>query len=120
MIKLQYFKLSEFDCRCCGKNQMNLEFLKRLDNARRVAGIPFVINSGFRCEDHNAEVGGSPTSSHMKGFAADIRAETSHQKYRINAGAIASGIQRIGVYKTFMHLDTDPDKRQEQLFPGES
>ena len=34
---------------------------------------PIVINSGFRSEAVNKAVGGSPTSNHLTGCAADIR-----------------------------------------------
>ena len=34
---------------------------------------PIVINSGYRSEEVNKRVGGSPTSNHLTGCAADIR-----------------------------------------------
>lgn len=37
-----------------------------------LGGKPFGINSGYRSAALNAAVGGSPTSSHLKGLAADI------------------------------------------------
>jgi hypothetical protein len=49
-MELKHFKLSEFDSPDLpgsGKN-MNPDFLKRLDEAREIAGVPFNINSGFR------------------------------------------------------------------------
>lgn len=98
---------------------MKPEFLEKLDQARELAGIPFHVNSGWRCPAHNLEIDGSPTSSHLKGWAADIKAVTGHDKYRIVMAARDSGITRIGVYrKKFIHLDSDPDKPQENLFPG--
>jgi hypothetical protein len=33
---------------------------------------PVIIHSGFRCEELNAAVGGSKTSRHMQGMAADF------------------------------------------------
>lgn len=33
---------------------------------------PIHVNSGYRCPDLNAAVGGAPDSLHMKGLAADI------------------------------------------------
>ena len=36
-------------------------------------GRPIIITSGFRCEKLNKAVGGSPTSQHVLGQAADIR-----------------------------------------------
>jgi uncharacterized protein YcbK (DUF882 family) len=33
---------------------------------------PLVVNSGYRCENRNVAVGGSATSRHLIGCAADI------------------------------------------------
>lgn len=43
-----------------------------LDPLREAYGKPITVNSGFRCEALNKAVGGSPTSDHMNGAAADI------------------------------------------------
>lgn len=44
-----------------------------LDPLREVYGNPIIITSGFRCEELNRLVGGSKTSHHRTGQAADIR-----------------------------------------------
>lgn len=43
-----------------------------LDPLREAWGKPIHVNSGYRCPRLNKEVGGSPSSQHMKGQAADI------------------------------------------------
>ena len=45
-----------------------------LDPLREVYGKPIIVNGGYRCPALNKAVGGSKTSSHMKGLAADITA----------------------------------------------
>lgn len=45
-----------------------------LDPIRRMWGKPIIVNSGYRCPKLNATIGGSATSQHMKGEAADITA----------------------------------------------
>lgn len=45
-----------------------------LDPIRRMWGKPIIVNSGYRCPKLNAVIGGSATSQHMKGEAADITA----------------------------------------------
>lgn len=45
-----------------------------LDPIRRMWGKPIIVNSGYRCPKLNAAIGGSVTSQHMKGEAADITA----------------------------------------------
>ena len=44
-----------------------------LDPLRESYGKPIIITSGFRCEALNKLVGGSKTSHHRTGQAADIR-----------------------------------------------
>lgn len=43
-----------------------------LEPIRDILGVPLKVNSGFRCRELNAVVGGVPTSQHVKGEAADI------------------------------------------------
>ena len=43
-----------------------------LDPLREAYGKPIKVNSGYRCPELNKAVGGSKTSDHMKGCAADI------------------------------------------------
>ena len=43
-----------------------------LDPLREIYGKPITVNSGYRCPKVNKAVGGSETSDHVKGFAADI------------------------------------------------
>lgn len=107
---LEYFKSSEFACPCCGENDMDADFLARLDTARGIAGVPFRITSGLRCPKHNSEIGGKKTSSHLRGYAVDIAATSSRERYHIIRGLMEAGFERIGIGQTFIHVDDDPDK----------
>ena len=118
IIDLRYFKLSEFAFKCCGSVAMNEEFLLKLDRARAIAKIPFIVTSGYRCEKHNRAIGSLDTSSHLKGRAADIACTSDRNRYLILVAAIASGIKRIGVYKTFLHLDYDRKKTSRMIWYG--
>lgn len=75
---MMYFDLKEFRCKCCGQlpedEQAFIEELVRnvLDPVRGKFGKPIKVNSGYRCEKHNAKVGGARHSQHMRGQAADI------------------------------------------------
>ena len=115
---LKYFQLKEFACKCCGEVKMDVEFLLRLDSARERAGIPFIINSGYRCAAHNRAVGGNQNSAHMDGLAADIRATTSRQRFIIEAALFAEGFERMGEYTTFIHVDLDKTKPQMVKWRG--
>lgn len=76
---MKYFKESEFACRCCGqlppsvRENIHVSVDNVLDPARQAFGGPVYVNSGFRCEKHNAEVGGVKNSQHLRGEAADIK-----------------------------------------------
>jgi putative chitinase len=44
-----------------------------LDPLREAWGGPIIVSSGYRCEKLNSMIGGSPTSAHRHGWAADIK-----------------------------------------------
>lgn len=68
----KYFKDSEFNCPCCGKN-VQKDGIKRIaDEIREHFGSPAIITSGTRCVKHNKEVGGVANSWHLYGNAIDI------------------------------------------------
>lgn len=114
---MEYFALSEFACNCgaCdgGGEHMRDEALRMFDSARAEAGTAFVVNSGYRCPAHNAEVGGVEGSAHTNGWAADIEAEDSRTRFRVVRGLINAGFNRIGIGQTFVHGDADPAKPAE-------
>jgi len=117
-MSLKYFKLSEFDSPDApgsGKN-MKKVFLKKIDKARDIAGVSFIITSGFRTPQHNESLKeqgykASPNSSHLKGSAADISCSDSGTREKIVNGLIMAGFTRIGISSTFIHCDTDTDKK---------
>lgn len=43
-----------------------------LSQVRQHFGAPLIVHSGYRCPTLNQAVGGSPTSQHMRGEAADF------------------------------------------------
>jgi len=111
-----YFTLKEFECPCCGLEEMASSTVAKLDAARSTAGVPFIVTSGTRCEKHNMVVGGSPTSSHLvskidnKSHAVDIVTITSQIRHKILVALIEAGFKRIGIGFNFIHADDDPAK----------
>jgi uncharacterized protein YcbK (DUF882 family) len=95
---------------------MQQEFLDLLDDARDLAGVPFIVNSGFRTPAANRKAGGKETSSHLTGWACDIRATSSNRRYLIIAALCGVGFNRIGVADTFVHVDLDPSKAQNVMW----
>lgn len=82
---MQYFTISELcasttarqrgiDNTPTAEARANLETLitQCLDPIRRIYGHPIIVTSGYRCPALNAAVGGSSTSQHMSGQAADL------------------------------------------------
>ena len=114
---IKYFDISEFDSpddTDSGDN-MDINFVRKLDEAREIAGIPFKVNSGYRTPFHNTKVGGVKDSSHIKipCCAVDIKAEDSRTRFLIISAAIQAGINRIGIGENFIHLDADITKSQD-------
>ena len=104
-----FFDRDEFKCKCgCGENHICNLFIAQLEKARGIAGVPFVINSGYRCEKHNAAVG-SKARNHPEGKAADIRAADNQTRGKILKGLYRAGFTRIGIYPTFIHADCMDD-----------
>ena len=106
------FSPSEFDSPDLdgSGHRMDKSFLDRLQAARKLAGIPFKITSGYRTKEHNKKVGGSISSSHLKGVAADIYCENSGQRFLIVKCLLNAGFKRIGIGDKFIHVDSDKSK----------
>jgi len=104
-----HFSTYEFDCPSLPNSGINMDksFLRMLDQARSIAGIPFTISSGFRSKEHNEKIGGVKNSSHLVGKAADIKVRNGEERYVILNALIKAGFKRIGVAKGFIHCDND-------------
>ena len=114
----KYFKITEFECKCgCGLNNIDNELLIVLEQARHLAGVPFKINSGCRCKKHNDSLpNSSPTSSHVKGLAVDIKCDNDEQRFYIINGLMQAKFLRIGIAKTFIHADIDNTKNDNRIW----
>ena len=110
----KHFRLSEFDCTHCGENKMDFRFIADLDLAREIAGIPFHITSGYRCPEHDKAVNGK--GNHTQGLAADIKAESPRERMLIVFALCAVGFSRIGIARTFIHVDACPDRDRNRLW----
>ena len=102
------FDKSEFRCKCgCNKYNITPALIAGLQELRDYLGMAIVINSGTRCPEHNAAVGGVPNSYHMRGYAADIRVEglTSKELARAADQIKVFRYGGIGTYDTFVHVD---------------
>ena len=116
--KFKYFKLKEFDSPDqpgSGAQNMDLDFIALLDEARHIAKKPFKINSGWRSPEHNIALAKrgykvAKNSAHLRGLAADISVRTSSDRYLILDALFTVGFRRFGIGKGFIHVDADDTK----------
>jgi hypothetical protein len=97
------------------EDNMNENFLAKLDEAREYANIPFIINSAYRGPEHSESIK-NPSSSHIKGLAVDISVKDSRTRFLILDALLAVGFTRIGISETFIHVDSDFDKSQSVIW----
>lgn len=115
---MRYFNYNEFDCplegKGSGERMMDEDFLQMLDRARHLAGVPFKVNSGYRNKEWNKKCGGRPNSAHTLGCAADIHCVDSRNRCYILGALLEVGFNRIGIAKTFIHVDNSYDASHDE------
>ncbi len=106
-----YFSSTDFDCHCsrpdCTITVVDPTLVDALSDLWKVCG-PFKINSGFRCQAHNAECGGQKKSFHLIGKASDIQSLKGYMgnalsRYAETVHSFGSG--GIGVATNWIHVD---------------
>lgn len=92
MYKSKYFSMTEMTDSITAKlnkidntpNDEQVEHLKELmvvlDDIREKWGGAIKVTSGYRSPELNKKVGGSSTSAHMLGYAADIKPYTNNME----------------------------------------
>lgn len=111
-----YFAESEMQCPCCSHSKMDADFMEKLNKLRESCGFPLMINSGYRCPNHNEKIGSKVNSAHVQGRAADVSCTDGWRRFMIVKNAFELGFKRIGVGKSFVHLDTSEDLPQDVLW----
>lgn len=97
----------------CNEADMDRHFLEMLETAYRI--YPFRINSAYRTPDWERRHGRAGTSAHCKGRAADLATPDSRTRWFVINALLLAGFTRLGIGKTFVHVDIDvnetrPDK----------
>lgn len=86
-----------------------------LDPIREVFGNPIMVASGYRCQLLNAACGGSPTSEHKEGFAADIDSYDNIRLWDVITSGDFKWTQLINEYPdengepSWIHISYDPN-----------
>lgn len=107
----EFFTKAEFACKHCGKQiEMNKNLISFLYDVRVAVGKLIIVTSGYRCPEHNKEVGGVPNSQHVLGEAADWKIEGISGK-DLQAIALTYSKGRIGGigrsdFTNYIHTDT--------------
>lgn len=115
------FRVREFGCKGSDVVLLDEELVVLLQCIREHFGKPLHITSGYRTAAHNAAVGGSKSSQHLLGRAADFWVEdTPVASVAAYAETLLPGRGGIGRYpkdakhstrKTgWVHIDTRADK----------
>lgn len=102
------FNKCEFDCKHTGANEMQHEFMIKLQQLRNMYGKPMLITSGFRSKFHPIEARKNSPGTHTTGLACDIGVSRS-DAYEVLRLAMQLGFTGIGVSQKggtrFIHLD---------------
>lgn len=119
----QHFTRSELECPCCHSLLVDGRLVSLLEEIRGIFNTPIYVNSCFRCEKHNEEVGGvkqtetESGSAHLYGRAADIRQDKISNKMfhdeilmryiaaRNNKTNELELLGGLGEYDNFIHVD---------------
>lgn len=118
------FTVYEFRCRDGSDTVMIDESLVvLLQCIREHFGKPVTITSGYRTASHNTRVGGSRSSQHLLGRAADIQVQdTDPLAVAAYAESLLPGWGGVGRYpikagraKGWVHVDTRPNKSRWTL-----
>jgi len=94
---------------------------KVLDPLREAYGKPIIVTSGYRCPKLNAAVGGSASSQHVQGEAADIRsvADTPEENKKLFDLIVKLGLpydQLINEYNyDWVHVSFGPRHRRQRM-----
>lgn len=106
------FRAREFDCLgsgCCSTTPIDEKLVDYLQQIRTHFGKPVHITA-YRCKIHNAKVANAAANSyHIYGRAADFHIDGVDTK-EIAKYAESVGIKGIGLYDTFVHIDTRESK----------
>lgn len=99
----------------------NLENLCKwtLEPIRHKVGCPVIISSGYRCSRLNEAVGGSLTSDHQYGLAADIYfdgfADKWHEVVMLLVCNTCIPFDQLIVYRNFLHVGIGRAMRRQVL-----
>lgn len=112
---------NSLDATCDSYVIENLEYLCRwvLEPVRFRLGCPVMISSGYRCPRLNVAVGGSDTSDHLYGLAADIYfddfADKWHEVLVLLVCSLWIPFDQLIIYRNFLHIGIGHAMRRQVI-----
>jgi len=116
------FSKEEFDCNDGSEMPINIyhnmiKVANQLQVLRDELKKPIHINSAYRSEDYNKQIGGVKNSQHIMGRAADIaiKGMTPIEVSKVIERLISNGDMLqggIGIYSSFVHYDIRGERRR--------
>lgn len=107
------FSAKEFACQHCGQGGVDERLLFVLQEIRQDAGFPFIITSGFRCNEHPIEKKKSSPGVHADGLAVDISC-SGGQAHKLLKLILQRNVPGIGIQQKgsgrFIHMDIAENK----------
>lgn len=109
----KYFKYEDFACPCCGKNNTLPELINKLDKARELANLPFIIKLGYICENYAKRMNtfiDLKLKGHLEGKACKILCIDNFSRFIIISALIQAGFKQIGISEKFIHCEISNDR----------
>lgn len=92
---------------------------RALDPLREAWGKPLTVTSGYRCPELNKLVGGSKTSHHLRGMAADISTGNKVENRRLFQMVLDLGLPFTQLIDekgfSWVHISLDPADVKRQV-----
>lgn len=120
-MRSEHFTAAELCCPHCGELpgprvvQNTLNWLERV--REWLGNLPIIVNSCYRCNFHNMNVGGVANSYHRKGWAADIVVVGLHADRVADRceEAPPTLINAVGRYRGRTHIERGNRRRQHRF-----
>lgn len=112
-----HFDSKEFACPCCGKDDINKEFVERLEKLFAACQAScIIISSGVRCPDYSVSVGGYRNDMHVNKGAADLivyrNGDNGGRGEPMSSFAVCAIAEDLGLFngiavidEAYVHLD---------------
>lgn len=121
---MSYFKPDTdprlFACGCarpeCDAPPPDDRLVMTLELMRQYYGRAIHVTSGPRCRFRNEQEHGERDSAHLSGEAADLTCVYGPDRWDLIQAALQAGVRRVGIGKTFLHVDVARDKPQHVLW----